>query len=105
MVASSMCDVVQYSLSVLRASFSQAAVAQRCLLAPVVEHGRPPVLLKARYKPLGETRPTTTFGNAFDFEAVLMKYLQRDRLQCATPACTAPPRHESDTCPLTLQRA
>ena len=55
-----------------------------------------------RYRPLRETRPTATFGNAFDFEAVLMKYLQRDHLQCATPACTAPPRH---TCPLTLQRA
>ena len=47
MVAPSVCDVSQYSLSVVWASFSQAVVAQRYLLAPVVEHGRPPVLFKA----------------------------------------------------------
>ena len=56
-------------------SFSQSVVTQSCLLAPGVEHGLPPLLLKVLQAWRETQLAAATLGNA--------------SLQCATPACTA----------------
>ena len=70
-------------------SFSQSVVTQGCLLAPGVEHGLPPLLLKV-LQARRETQLAATLGNAS---------LQ---CECATPACTALARHLSDLQATTL---
>ena len=70
-------------------SFSQSVVTHSCLLAPGVEHGLPPLLLKV-LQAWRETQLAATLGNAS---------LQ---CECAAPACTALARHLSDLQATTL---